>query len=98
MKSTQRGVEALHVTAQTQRPLFELTKNQRLSVLTSWEDGLRRTIEKYGGEVVPGSLSLLGQTVEALIPVTTFETAAKELEDGEVRIDLMLPRSNLPEG
>ncbi len=42
-----------------------------------------------GVELHPDSLSVSGQVIEALVPVERYEQATRELEDDDVRVDLV---------
>jgi hypothetical protein len=91
-ESTSSGAEAVRLTAQYRQPLAGQSREQRRAVLQTWQDELAQTLARHGGEIVPGSLSLAGQTVEAIVPVEKVSSAEAELAAENVRIDLVTPR------
>jgi hypothetical protein len=43
-------------------------------------------------EIVPGSLSIAGQTIEAIVPIANLPSAEAELAQENVRVDLVTSR------
>lgn len=60
--------------------------------MMSWTEGLRPLVEEVGGQLVPDSLSVLAQMVEALIPLDRIEDAQTRLTEAGVRVDMVETR------
>lgn len=90
-RSTSAGVEAIHITAQFRDSLTEMSRQERRAVLEGWEQELRERLKTYGGEIIPNSLSITAQTVEALVPVDSITSTEKELVRHNMRIDFPVP-------
>ena len=69
-------------------------------MMQTWERELGEKLSAHGGEVVPHSLSVAGQTVEAIVPIDSLPSVAAEMESGDVRLDVVAPRQVLdnPQG
>lgn len=95
-EKTSSGAEGVRISAQHQRSLAGETRLDRRRTLQTWADDLNEKVAHHGGEIVPGSLSVAGQTVEAVVPVDTFEAIQSGLTKEGVRVDLVVPRQVVP--
>jgi hypothetical protein len=95
-EKTPSGEEAVRVTAQHRKPLIDHSRQERRDILETWQEEIGQTLARYGGEIVPDSLSVLGQTVEAIVPVEKLATIETDLTKGDVRIDVIVPRQVTP--
>src|SRR5262245_25394917 len=89
---TPSGQETVRVTAQHRKPLADQSREQRRNILETWQQEIGRMLAPHGGEIVPNSLSVLGQTVEAVVPVDKLDSIESDLTKRDVRLDLILPR------
>jgi hypothetical protein len=90
------GAETLRLSAQLKAPLFNRDRQQRQDLLDKWQNQLQQKLEKHGGEVIPNSLSLTGQTVDIRVPVESLEAAEQEMSSEDTRLDPILPRQVVP--
>lgn len=88
---TSQGREGVRVTAQCRHTL-EGQLEQRKQALEAWINSVAQKFARHGGEVVPDSLSVLGQTVEAIIPVDAVEDVEADVATDDIRLDLVVPR------
>lgn len=95
-EKTSSGAEGVRISAQHQRTIAGETRPDRRKALQTWADDLNEKVAHHGGEVVPDSLSVAGQTVEAIVPIDTFEAVQSDLTNEGVRIDLVVPRQVVP--
>lgn len=89
VERTSDGLEAVRVTAQC-RLAFDKTDYAALrETMQQWEKSIAAKFARHGGEVVPGSLSVAGQTIELLVPAKTLASIDRELDKEGVRLDLI---------
>lgn len=96
-ETTTLGAKGVRISAQHQRSLPATTRPDRRKTLQAWAEGLNARVAGYGGEVVPGSLSIAGQTVEAIVPIDSIEVIEHDLAKEDIRIDLVVPRQVVPD-
>jgi hypothetical protein len=89
---TASGQETVRVTAQHRKSLLGQSREQRRAILEGWQQEIGRMLAPHGGEIVPNSLSVAGQTVEAVVPVEKLDKIEHDLTKGDVRLDLIVPR------
>ncbi|SPO65039.1 hypothetical protein [Pseudomonas sp. JV241A] len=89
---TSAGVEAVRVTAQCRRSAVGFTRDKWRSALLDWESEIEQQLASHGGELIQGSLSVSGQTVEAVVPIVELSSVVAEMADSDVRIDIVTPR------
>lgn len=82
------GTELVRVTAQLRQLLGPVSRDERRAQLQAFESAMGRYLARHGGSIVPDSLSVLGQTLEALVPVDRLPALEAELDD-KVRLDLV---------
>lgn len=92
---TSAGLEAVRVTAQNRRRIGGKSRESLRTMLQAWETELDHKLMRHGGEVVVGSLSIAGQTVEAVVPIVELDSVSEEMIEADVRLDLVLPRKFL---
>ena len=83
------GAEAVRVTAQYSGRPSSPNRKAWTERLTSWERQIADDAGRMGAELVEGSLSVSGQTVELLVPITRLESLRCALERDEVRVRLL---------
>lgn len=93
IERTKAGEEAVRVTAQCRRPFAKTDYATLREAMRDWEKSITAAFAKHGGEVVPGSLSILGQTIELLVPAKEIALIDHELAKEEVRLDLVEQRN-----
>lgn len=86
------GGECVRLSVQYAQRLAGKTRAERREVLTCWAEQVGRALARHGGEVVPNSLSVVGQTVEAVVPVGEYPRVEAELAGRGERTDLVVPR------
>ena len=94
---TSAGAEAVRVTAQCRGALAGHSRESWRSTLQAWERDVERKLASHGGELVKGSLSITGQTVEAIVPVDELPSIVDEMTDSNVRLDVVVPRQIVTE-
>ncbi|KJJ99593.1 MULTISPECIES: hypothetical protein [Pseudomonas] len=90
-EQTSAGVEAVRVTAQCRLSAAGYTRDKWRSALLDWECGIEQQLASHGAELVPGSLSVSGQTVEVVVPIDQLSSVVAEMADADVRIDIVTP-------
>jgi hypothetical protein len=86
------GAGCVRLSVQYAQRLAGKTRAERREVLGCWAEEVGRTLARHGGEVVPDSLSIAGQTVEAVVPVEEYPRVEAELAGRGERADLVVPR------
>lgn len=88
ISTNEAGDEVLTISMQAKRSLAGKSYSQRKSELAQWEHSVRAAVERYEGRLLPGTLSVAAQTVEASVPVKVLENGGleEELRDVEFRI------------
>lgn len=86
------GDNAVRVSLQYEPRLRNPSRSDRRETLKSEFEQIAQSIDARGAEVNLESLSVSGQTVEALIPVDSFDAIAEELSSKNVRVDLLIGR------
>lgn len=89
IERTRGGEEAVRVTAQNRTPFKNGDYAGLRKAMQEWEKSITATLVKHGADVVPGSLSVLGQTIELLVPAKDVVSINREFAKEEVRLDLM---------
>jgi len=74
------------------RPLIAQSRQERKAILEDWQNSIGQALARHGGEIVPGSLSIAGQTIEAIVPIANLPSAEAELAQENVRVDLVTSR------
>jgi len=86
------GQECVRLSLQQPARAEGLSRGALKDRLEQWVERLRDRVAEHGGAIVPGSLSTVGQTVEALVPVDLVGPASADLKRLGVRIDLVETR------
>lgn len=89
------GAEGVTVTAQYRGAPVSNDRNSWKAEMEAWQHTLDGTLAEHGAELVPNSMSLSAQTVEALVPTAKLDELATALKTNNVRVDLVLPRDGL---
>ena len=90
---TSEGLEAVRVTAQCRLAFDKTDYAASRQTMQQWENSIAAKFARHGGEVVPGSLSVAGQTVEFLLPPNKLAFIERELDADGVRLDLVEERN-----
>ena len=86
------GVETVRISIQCRQTAAGHTRDSWCGVLQAWEREVDRTLAPHGGRVVRDSLSVSGQTVEAVVPVAELPAVFEEMGQRDARVDLMRER------
>lgn len=88
---TAGGDEGVRITAQCRRLFGDQSRQERREALEAWEHDLERQLATHGGQIVPGSLSVAGQTIEAIVPIESLTSLKADLSASDVRVDIPVP-------
>lgn len=86
------GTEAVKITAQYCGTPSSSDRGVWKAQMEAWENLMSDKLAKVGAEIVPNSLSLSAQTVEAVVPTFRLDEVAKDLNKEDIRVDLVIPR------
>ena len=86
------GQESVRVSLQQFASAQGLTRSELKERLRACAAALQEQLAGMGGCVIPDTLSVAGQTFEALIPADKIQFAAEELARKGLRVDLVEPR------
>jgi hypothetical protein len=89
------GSAGIAVSLQYLPALGEPSRQKRKQFLEAKFKELASALEMEGGSWDPGSLSVSGQTVEAVIPVSKYEALVEALKRRRVRVDPLVERQVL---
>jgi hypothetical protein len=89
------GAEGVTITAQYRGSPASNDRTAWKAEMEAWKEDLDGTLAKHGAELVPNSMSLLAQTVEALVPTSKLDELASALKTDNVRVDLVVPREGV---
>ncbi len=89
------GSEGVAVTAQYRGAPTSSDRSAWKAEMEAWQQDLGGTLAKHGAKLVPNSMSLSAQTVEALVPTANLDQIADELRSDDVRVDLVIPREGV---
>ncbi|KAB1068595.1 hypothetical protein [Methylobacterium planeticum] len=95
VRRTADGAEAVKVTAQYRGAPVSRDRQAWKAEMEAWQKGLDGKLAKHGAEIVPNSLSLSAQTVEAVVPTMQLDAITNELKGEDVRVDIVVPRQVL---
>lgn len=91
------GTEAVKITAQYRGAPSSSDRGAWRAQMEAWQSLLSGELANFGAQIVPDSLSLSAQTVEAVVPTRRLDEVAKKLSDKDVRVDLVVPRQVVTE-
>lgn len=86
------GSEGIRISIQCRADLTGQSRQQRRETLGHWVTPTTTMVTQFGGFVVPESLSIAGQTIEAVIPLSAFESAEDEFVKKGERVDIVMQR------
>ena len=89
---TEGGEEAVRVSVQCRRAACGHSREGWRGVLQEWEREVGQALARHGAQLVQGSLSVSGQTVEALVPVGELTAICDEMARRDARVDLLRRR------
>lgn len=84
------GSEGVRVSVQCRSDLAGQNRQQRRETLERWVETTATKLARFGAAVRPESLSVMGQTVEAVIPISKCETAEREFAKTGERLDVVM--------
>lgn len=91
------GREAVDVTLQFTGRVPALSRPERKAWLSARFSRVDQRLGRRIG-VKPGSLSVSGQTIEAVVPVDELDQVEAQLAHDEFRLDVMVPTQVLDQG
>ncbi|NLD69777.1 MAG: hypothetical protein GX644_13315 [Limnobacter sp.] len=86
------GAEAVRLTVQCRRPVAGQSRERWRDALLDWQRDIGRRLADHGGCLVQDSLSVSGQTVEAIVPVDELPAVCNAMAGCDARVDLLMPR------
>ena len=86
------GLECVRISVQQRAELDTSSRAAARAQLESWCSGLSEIIAGLGGVIIPQSLRITAQTVEALVPVSALRRTSEALQQAGARVDLVEPR------
>ena len=86
------GTKGVYVSLQYKPSLTELSRSARRDALRAEFEKVARAIEPQGAEVDLDSISVSGQTVEALLPIDHYEELESRLNRQNIRVDPLIDR------
>jgi hypothetical protein len=90
--TSQSGTKGVHVTLQCNAPIKQVTRSAWRSALRAEFEHIKQSLEPQGAEVDLDSLSVTGQTVEALLPIDCYEELTNQLNQKGIRVDPLFDR------
>lgn len=97
ISSLPTGKEGVRVSLQYKPRLDEPSRGARRDILHREFEKIAAECAQEGTQVDLGSLSVSGQTVEAVLPVEAYDRLVNDLEQKDVRVDDLIDRQVLPE-
>jgi hypothetical protein len=91
------GEEGVRVSLQYKPRLDEPSRTARRDILHREFEKIASECLSEGTQVDLGSLSVSGQTVEAVLPVKNYDRLVNDLEQKDVRVDDLINRQVIPE-
>lgn len=90
------GQEGVHVSLQYKPRLEDPSRSARRDILQREFQKIATEVVPEGAEVRLESLSISGQTVEAVLPLGDYDRVVDDLEQREVRVDALVDRQIVP--
>lgn len=84
---TAGGDEGVRITAQCRRLFGDQSRQERRLALEAWGQDLELRIATHGGQIVPGSLSVTGQTIDVIVPIESLPSLEADLSSSDIRVD-----------
>jgi hypothetical protein len=91
------GEEGVRVSLQYKRRLEDPSRAVRRDILNKEFQKIASECAAEGTDVDLGSLSVSGQTVEAVLPVQHYDRLVNDFERREIRVDDLVDRQIVPE-
>ncbi len=91
------GAEGVRVSLQYKPRLGEPSRSARRDILQREFQKIASESAPEGTQVDLSSLSVSGQTVEAVLPVEHYDRVVSDLEQREIRVDELIDRQVVPE-
>ena len=92
VERTPDGVEAVRLTVQCRWSAAGHSRQSWRETLLDWQQDIGRRLADHGACLVQDSLSVSGQTVEAIVPVDELPAVCETMDDCGARVDLLVPR------
>ena len=92
VERTPDGAEAVRLTVQCRSSAAGQSRENWRETLLDWQRDIGRRLADHGASLVHGSLSVSGQTVEAIVPLDELPAVCEVMAGCGARVDLLLPR------
>lgn len=92
LKTLTTGLTGVPVSLQYEQRLTSGSFAERRAFLSTEFKKLSETLIPDGVEVHLGSISVLAQTVEALVPVAQYDSIEQKLKNQHIRVDPLITR------
>lgn len=89
---TAAGAQAVRVSLQYRQPLEERSRAARRQQLQTAFERIAELLRTEGADVDLESISTSGQTVEALLPLDSFDELSERLSEEDIRVDPLIDR------
>ena len=83
------GEDGVRVSLQYQSKFTEPSRSHRRNALQTTFENISKAIHSEGAQIDMKSLSVSGQTVEAVLPIDKYDNIAAKLNEQDVRVDLL---------
>lgn len=92
IKQLGTGTDGIRVSLQYEPRITEPSRSERRSILHDEFQRVAESINKKGAEVDLNSISVSGQTVEAVLPISEYDEILDDLSTRGIRMDLLYDR------
>ena len=92
LEKLDRGLRGVRVSLQSQGALPAGSRAERRACLEEHFAKIAETLAGAGARVDLGTISVSGQTVEAVLPVDDYDDMKRRLEDEGIRVDPVIDR------
>ena len=89
------GQDGVRVSLQYRGPMTNPSRSHRRDLLKQTFEDIARSIASEGAEVDLDSVSVSGQTVEAILPVAKYDDIESKLLEQNILVDLNIDRQVL---
>ncbi|HRK64699.1 MAG TPA: hypothetical protein PLN53_09920 [Terricaulis sp.] len=85
------GMECVRVTLHPKRPANAASYALLKTIVNAWAGDMRRQVNRFGAQVLDETISVSGQSVEALAPIAKLAQLSSAMEKSGVEVDLVRP-------
>lgn len=90
--TTSKGLDGVRVSLQCRAAITGPSRDARHQSLRAAFENIADAIRTQGAEVDLDSISVSGQIVEAILPISCFDEITKVLDEQDVRVDVLIDR------